>query len=85
MTAIGAAYGVFLWGLPTPEKIVTVAIAIFLLKRLFPGDTKTLAVLMDMQKKIKDKIAELKAKRAEKKARRKQEKAEKKTRNTTKN
>lgn len=77
MTAIGTAYTVFLWGLPTPEKIVTVAIAIFLLKRLFPNDTKTLAVLLDMQKKIKEKIREVKAKRAEKKALRKQEKEEK--------
>ena len=78
MTAVGAAYGFFLWGLPTPEKIITVAIAIFLLKRLFPNDTKTLAVLLDMQKKIKAKIADIKAQRAEKKAIRRQIKEERK-------
>lgn len=77
MLVVGAAYLSFLWIPLTPEKLITVAIAIFLLKRLFPNDTKTLAVLQDMQKKIKEKIAEVKAKRAEKKAQRRQAKAEK--------
>ncbi len=78
MLYIGGAYLAFLWVLPTPEKIITVIIAIFLLKRLFPGDTKTLAVLLDMQKKIKDKIARSKANRTEKKAQRKLAKEQKK-------
>jgi len=79
---IGFAYFLFLW-MPTPEKIVTVAIAIFLLKLLFPNDQKTLAVLRDMQKSIKGKIAEVKAKRAEKKASKKIEKEEKKRQKST--
>lgn len=70
---IGLAYFVFLY-MPTPEKIVTVAIAIFLLKRLFPNDKKTLAVLHDMQRTIKEKIAEAKIKRAQRKAERKKDK-----------
>ena len=76
MLYIGGAYLAFLWTLPTPEKLITLAIAIFLLKRLFPNDTKTLTVLINMQKKIKNKIAELKAKRAEKKAQRNRQKEE---------
>ncbi len=83
MLYIGGAYLAFLWVLPTPEKIITVIIAIFLLKRLFPNDTKTLAVLLDMKKKIKDKIAEIKGKGAAKKELRKQQKEEKKRQKST--
>ena len=46
MTAMGASYMTFLWLPITPEKVVTVAIAVFLLKRLFPKDEKTLAYLV---------------------------------------
>ncbi len=47
LTALGAAYAGLLWLPFTPEKIVTVIIAIFLLKTIFPGDRKTLAVLRE--------------------------------------
>ena len=56
MIAVGGAYLAFLWLPISPEKIVTVAIAIWLLKLLFPNDQRTLAVLKRMQKKIKDSI-----------------------------
>ena len=36
-----------------PEKIVTFAIAVFLMKRLFPNDVKTLGKLREMSAKIK--------------------------------
>lgn len=45
MTAVGATYMGLLWFPFTPEKILTVIIALFLLKRLFPNDKNTLAVL----------------------------------------
>ena len=53
MIAVGGGYMAFLWLPVSPEKIVTVAIAIWLLKRLFPKDEKTLAVLIRMKHRIK--------------------------------
>ena len=48
MIAVSSAYLTFLWLPISPEKIVTIAIAMFLLKKLFPGDKKTLGVLQQM-------------------------------------
>ena len=45
MTAVAAAYIAFLWFPFSPEKIVTFAISITLLRWLFPKDQQTLAVL----------------------------------------
>lgn len=45
MMAVSGAYLTLLWLPFTPEKIITCAIAIALLRWLFPGDQKTLAVL----------------------------------------
>lgn len=56
MAAVGGAYLTFLWFPFTPEKIITIAIAIALLRVLFPNDTKTLGVLKTMQQKIKDAV-----------------------------
>ena len=53
MIAVGGAYLAFLWLPISPEKIVTVAIAIFLLKWLFPDDQKTLAVLVNTHRRMK--------------------------------
>ncbi len=53
MLAVSGAYLAFLWFPFSPEKLATVAIAIFLLKKLFPYDQKTLAVLIDMKNKVK--------------------------------
>ena len=50
---IGTAYGGFLWFPFTPEKILTVIIAIFLLRVFFPKDEKTLGVLKDMLHRFK--------------------------------
>lgn len=63
MIAVAGAYLAFLWFPFSPEKIVTVLIAIFLLKRLFPRDQKTLAVLMKMKAKVKTAIANRKNKK----------------------
>lgn len=47
MTAVGAAYAGLLWFPFTPEKLLTVIIAIFLLRLFFPKDKNTLAVLKE--------------------------------------
>ena len=52
MIAVGGGYLTLLWLPFSPEKIITVAIAIWLLKIFFPQDTKTLAVLKVMYRKI---------------------------------
>lgn len=57
MIAVASAYIAFLY-LPSPEKIVTLAIAMFLLKRLFPNDKKTLGILKDLHAKLKVKKKE---------------------------
>lgn len=53
MIAVASGYLAFLWLPISPEKIVTVAIAIALLRVLFPKDEKTLAVLTQMFNKAK--------------------------------
>lgn len=55
MSRVSGAYLTFLWLPFTPEKIVTCAIAIFLLRLLFPNDEKTLAILMAWFPKAKEK------------------------------
>lgn len=42
MIAVASAYLAFLWLPISPEKVVTVAIALFLVRRLFPKHTQTL-------------------------------------------
>lgn len=53
MTAVGGAYLAFLWLPISPEKIVTIAISIQLLRWFFPNDQKTLKILKDMYAKLK--------------------------------
>ena len=69
MVAVSGAYLAFLWLPVSPEKIVTCAIAIALLRWLFPGDQKTLAVLHGWYDKAKNAIhARKERKTAEKQA-----------------
>jgi len=56
MMAVASGYLAFLWLPISPEKIVTVAISIALLRILFPRDEKTLAVLSQMFDKAKTAI-----------------------------
>ena len=63
MIAVSGAYLAFLWFPFTPEKIVTVIIAIFLLKLLFPKDKKTLAVLIEFNESVVNKFKEQKQKK----------------------
>ena len=55
MLAVSGAYLAFLWIPATPEKILTVAIAIALLRFFFPQDEKTLGVLKSLRLKYKEK------------------------------
>lgn len=75
MVAVSGAYLAFLWLPVSPEKIVTFAIAIALLRWIFPKDEKTLAVLKEFYTKAKNVIKSKKAKReqARKKRRSKHE------------
>lgn len=63
MIAVSGAYLAFLWFPFSPEKLVTVAIAIGLLRWLFPNDQKTLAVLIEMKQKVKTAIKKRKEKK----------------------
>lgn len=67
LAAIAGGYLAALWIPFTPEKIITVIIAIFLLKLLFPNDKKTLEKLHNMKEKAKSEIKKLKVKRKAKK------------------
>ncbi len=53
MTAVAGAYLAFLWLPISPEKLVTIAIAIALLRWLYPEDQNTLAVLRGWYEKAK--------------------------------
>ena len=53
MIAVSSAYLALLWFPFSPEKLLTFAIALALLRWLFPRDEKTLAVLRDMYAKAK--------------------------------
>lgn len=63
MASIGGAYLAFLWLPISPEKIFTVALAILLLKLIFPNDKKTLAVLKNMHLRLKEAWKEKKRKK----------------------
>ncbi len=66
MLAVSGAYLAFLWLPISPEKIVTVAIAMVLLRWLFPQDEKTLGILKKLYADLKLKtIARKKKKKAE--------------------
>lgn len=53
MIAVGGAYAAALWVPFTPEKIITVIIAIALLRLLFPNDQKTLKKLINLKNSAK--------------------------------
>ncbi len=68
MIAVSGAYLAFLWLPVSPEKIVTFAIAIALLRWLFPNDQKTLAVLKGWYEKAQNAFRSRKNRKAEEKA-----------------
>ena len=67
MIGIASAYLAFLWLPVSPEKLVTVAIAITLLRWLFPHDKKTLGILKKTYGDLKQTFRLKKQQRQEKK------------------
>ena len=63
MIIVSSAYLAFLWLPISPEKLVTLAIAIVLLKFLFPNDKKTLGILQELHCKMKEKVMNRKSKK----------------------
>ena len=63
MVAVGGAYLAFLWLPISPEKIVTDAIAMALLRWLFPNDEKTLGILKKLHADVIGKRKEKKEKK----------------------
>ena len=63
MMAVASAYLAYLWLPISPEKVVTVAIAMALLRWLFPKDEKTLGILKELYAKAKTKKKQRKDKR----------------------
>lgn len=68
MIAVSGAYLAFLWLPISPEKLVTIAIAIALLRWLFPADQKTLAVMRGWYEKAKAAVRTRRERKAEEKA-----------------
>lgn len=68
MVAVSGAYLAFLWLPISPEKLVTIAIALALLRWLYPNDTKTLAVLRGWYEKAKAAVQRRRERKAEEKA-----------------
>ena len=64
MMAVSGAYMTFLWFPFTPEKLLTVALAIMLLRWLFPHDQKTLGVLREMRDRVREQHQKRKRARA---------------------
>lgn len=76
MIGVATAYLTFLWLPISPEKIVTFAIAIALLRWLFPNDQKTLGLLKQTYSELKQALRLKKEQRQEKKHERCTESAE---------
>ena len=66
MSVAGWAWFTFLWLPISPEKIVTVFLAILFLRFLFPNDQKTLAVLKREQLALRVALRKVKQKRRRK-------------------
>lgn len=67
MLAVSGAYLAFLWLPVSPEKLVTVTVAIGLLRWLFPNDRKTLGILKKLYADLKQTLQVKKQKHQEKK------------------
>jgi len=66
LTAVSTGYMALLWVPFTPEKLITLTIAIVLLRFLFPDDQKTLGLLREMYASAKKKWHDFLQKRKEK-------------------
>ena len=68
MIAVSGAYLAFLWLPISPEKLVTFAIALALLRWLFPQDQKTLAVVRGWYEKARGALRTHRERKAEEKS-----------------
>lgn len=75
MFVVGSSWAFVLWMPVSPEKIVTLLIAIFLLRVLFPRDEKTLRVLREEQDALRRKLHALKARNRKKRRAKRLERA----------
>lgn len=66
MLITGTAYMGLLWVPFTPEKILTVIIALFLMRLIFPNDEKTIGVLKQELHKLKSAYIRQREKRQQK-------------------
>lgn len=71
MIVTGGAYMSLLWVPFTPEKIITVIIALFLMRLIFPKDKKTIGVLHEELRKLKGAYIRQRDKRRQKRSLRK--------------
>ena len=78
MIGISSTYLAILWLPVSPEKIITVTIAIWLMKLMFPDDEKTLGTLRQMLASVKSTFRKKKQKHQEKKQKKQEEKEAKK-------
>ena len=67
MTAVGTAYLAFLWLPITPEKIVTIPLAMVFQRWFFKNDEKTRKILHDMHEQAKTDFQKVKSKLSRKK------------------
>ncbi len=65
MIGIAGSYLAMLWFPFTPEKVLTVIIAIWLMTRLFPDDQKTLAVLREELRRAREAVKGRKKKKSD--------------------
>lgn len=72
MLVTGTAYLSFLWFPFTPEKLITLILSIFLLKLLFPKDTRTLLVLETEYAQLKESLRQKKLQRQARKGARRE-------------
>lgn len=64
LAAVASGYLAILWIPATPEKLITVTLAIFFLRLFFPRDAKTLGVLKSLLEATKGKVKDRKGSKA---------------------
>lgn len=64
LAAVASGYLALLWIPATPEKLITVTLAIFFLRLFFPNDKKTLGVLKELRIATKRKIKQRKGEKS---------------------
>lgn len=80
MTVAGSVWAVVVWFPLSPEKVVTLLLAILLLRWLFPSDEKTLLVLRKELQRAKDLIKRKKKQHHERKEEKEEQKEQPSTR-----